>query len=267
MEMYAHFQPIMQGENFTNSEGEIKVSFGYQCNSHKGIPCSAANGCEIRWGNEMPRTGSFSCLSGAALSANATLANTNIYNGLIGAEILPSLDSPNSFRRVPSSPSLSRLDILSSSLQSTMSNLSCSPPSPVDSPETDSYLLTPMSAPSRSDSFLNAMEVQVAGGAADWESKLDVPRASNCMDANGPFEYFLDDGTVGNDAKTASRVDSKKYASAESFMKKTADPKMEVLSDSFRHGVLDSLQRALSQAESDFLYMVEQEMENRPDLV
>ncbi|XVF66231.1 hypothetical protein PTKIN_Ptkin10aG0019100 [Pterospermum kingtungense] len=290
----------MLGEDFSTSEGEIKVSFGYQCNSHQGIPCGAANGCEIRSGKEMPRNGSFSCLSGAALSANATLANTNICNGLIGAEILPSLDSPNSFRRVPSSPSISRLDILSSSLQSSMSNLSCSPPSPVYSPEFDSYFLKPFSAPSRSDSFLNAMDVQVAGGAAgedrvqavcseenewlfcaiydgfngrdaadflagtlyetimfyfnllDWESKQNFPRAPNVLDANGPFEYFLDD---------------KKYASVESFMKISADPKMGVSSDSFRRGVLDSLQRALSQAETDFLNMVEQEMEDRPDLV
>lgn len=299
----------MLGEDFTNSEGEIKVSFGYQCNNHKGIPCGAANGCEIRSGREIPRTGSFSCLSGAALSANATLANTNICNGLIGAEILPSLDSPNSFRRVPSSPSISRLDILSSSLQSSMSNLSCSPPtpSPINSPESDSYFLKPFSAPSRSDSFLNAMEVQVAGGAAgedrvqavcseenewlfcaiydgfngrdaadflagtlyetimfyfnllDWESKHNFPRSPNGLYANGPLEYFFDD--------SKTQIDDKKYASVESFMKLSADPKMEVSSDSFRHGVLDSLQRALSQAENDFLNMVEQEMEDRPDLV
>ncbi|KAK6254506.1 hypothetical protein SCA6_015811 [Theobroma cacao] len=305
----------MRGENFNTSEGEIKVSFGYQCNSHKGIPCSTANGCAIQLGSQMPRTSSFSCLSGAALSANATLANTNICNGLIGAEILPSLDSPNSFRRVPSSPSLTRLDILSSSLQSSMSNLSCSPPSLDDSPESDSYLLKSMSAPSRSDSFLNAMELQVAGGAAgedrvqavcseengwlfcaiydgfngrdaadflagtlyetiivyfnllDRESKHDVPRALNGLNGNGPFEYVHDDSRVGNEAKIPSRIDSKKYASAESFMKKSADHKMEVSSNSFRHGVLDSFQRALSQAENDFLYMVEQEMEDRPDLV
>ncbi|KAK8512105.1 hypothetical protein V6N13_023049 [Hibiscus sabdariffa] len=306
---------IMQGENFINSEGEIKVSFGYQCNSPKGIPFSAHNVREIWSRSEMPRNGSFSCLSGAALSANATLANTNICNGVIGAEILPSLDSPNSFRRVPSSPSLARLDILSSSLQSSISNLSCSPPSPDYSPDTDSFLLRPKSAPSRTDSFLNATEVQVAGGAAgedrvqavcseengwlfcaiydgfngrdaadflagtlyetiifyfsllDWESKQDIPRAPNGSTANGYFEYFHDDITVGNKTKTHSRVDSKKYTSAESFMKKIADHKMEASSDSFRHGVLDSLQRALSQAESDFLYMVEQEMEDRPDLV
>ncbi|KAL4291707.1 hypothetical protein GQ457_14G014210 [Hibiscus cannabinus] len=315
MEMFNLFQTIMQGENFINSEVEIKVSFGYQCNNPKGIPFSAHNVREIWSRSEMPRNGSFSCLSGAALSANATLANTNICNGVIGAEILPSLDSPNSFRRVPSSPSLARLDILSSSLQSSISNLSCSPPSPDYSPDTDSFLLRPMSAPSRTDSFLNATEVQVAGGAAgedrvqavcseengwlfcaiydgfngrdaadflagtlyetiifyfsllDWESKQDIPRAPNGSTANGYFEYFHDDITVGNKTKTHYRVDSKMYTSVESFMKKTADHKMEASSDSFRHGVLDSLQRALSQAESDFLYMVEQEMEDRPDLV
>ncbi|XVF62591.1 hypothetical protein PTKIN_Ptkin09bG0020800 [Pterospermum kingtungense] len=68
----------------------------------------------------------------------------------------------------------------------------------------------------------------------DWQSNLDVPRPSSGLNANGNA---------------------------------SADPKLEVLSDSFRHGVLDSLQRALSQAENDFLYMVEQEMEDRPDLV
>ncbi|KAL4386297.1 hypothetical protein GQ457_09G023720 [Hibiscus cannabinus] len=307
--------PIMQGENFISSEGEIKVSFGYQCNSPIGIPFSTPNVREIWSRSEMPRNGSFSCLSGAALSANATLANTNICNGLIGAEILPSLDSPNSFRRVPSSPSLARLDILSSSLQSSISNLSCSPPSPVYSPDTDSFLLRPLSASSVTDGLFNGMEVQVAGGAAgedrvqavcseengwlfcaiydgfngrdaadflagtlyetiifyfslqDRESKQDVPRAPNGLTTNGYFEYFHDDITVGDKAKTPSRIDNIKYTSAESLMKKTADRKMEVLSDSFRHGVLDSLRRALSQAESDFLYMVEQEMEDRPDLV
>lgn len=49
------------------------------------------------------RSSSFSCLSGAALSANATLANTDLCNGLIGTEILASMDSPKSFRRIPSS--------------------------------------------------------------------------------------------------------------------------------------------------------------------
>ncbi|GMI72156.1 hypothetical protein like AT3G16560 [Hibiscus trionum] len=286
----------MLGENCTDSEGEIKVSFGYQCNNREGIPCGAGNRHGLESGSKMPRNRSFSCLSGAALSANATLANTNICNGLIGSDILPGLDSPNSFRRVPSSSSLLRLDILSTSLQSNMANLSCSPPSSVDSHENDSCLRQPMSAPTRSDSFLNAVEVQVAGGAAgedrvqavcseenewlfcaiydgfngrdaadflagtlyesimfyfnllDSESKQDVPRA--------PFECSLDDSMVGIEA-----------ASAESFMRKSADPEMEASSHSFRHQVLDILQRALIQAENDFLHMVEQEMEDRPDLV
>lgn len=37
--------------------------------------------------------------------------------------------------------------------------------------------------------------------------------------------------------------------------------------DPFGHKVLDSLQSALTQAENDFLCMVEQEMDDRPDLV
>ncbi|KAE8670358.1 putative protein phosphatase 2C 39 [Hibiscus syriacus] len=286
----------MLGDNCADSEGEIKVSFGYQCNDHEGIPCRGGNRYRVESGRKMPRNHSFSCLSGAALSANATLANTNICNGLIGSDILPGLDSPNSFRRVPSSPSLSRLDILSTSLQSTMSNLSCSPPSSVDSHETDFCLRQPTSALTRSDSFLNAVEVQVAGGAAgedrvqavcseenewlfcaiydgfngrdaadflagtlyetimfyfnllDSESKKDVPRA--------PFECSLDDSMTGIEP-----------ASAESFTRKGMDPEMEASSHSFRHRVLGILQRALIQAENDFLHMVEQEMEDRPDLV
>jgi hypothetical protein len=45
------------------------------------------------------RNGSFTWLSGTAISANYALANTNICNGLIGEEILPELGSPNSFRK------------------------------------------------------------------------------------------------------------------------------------------------------------------------
>lgn len=37
--------------------------------------------------------------------------------------------------------------------------------------------------------------------------------------------------------------------------------------DLFGQQVLDSLPSALTQAENDFLYMVEQEMNDRPDLV
>ncbi|GKV31501.1 hypothetical protein SLEP1_g40187 [Rubroshorea leprosula] len=295
---------MTQGESVISPEGEIQISFGYQCNGHKARTFRIFNGCEILPGSKLPRVSSFSCLSGAALSANATLANTNICNGLIGEEILPSLDSPNSFRKVSSSP---RLDILSSSLQSCLSNLSCSLQSPTDPTENDSYLLKYMSAPSRSDSFLNAMEVQVAGGAAgedrvqavcseengwlfcavydgfngrdaadflagtfyetifnlnllDWEKKQDGTRASYGWDVDEPLQY-------GNEERTPSNIENNGYASADNFIKKNENPEMEVSSASFRHGVLDSLQHALNQAENDFLHMVEQEMEDRPDLV
>lgn len=287
----------MQRQSMSNPEGELKVSFGYQCNGHSDGTCEVPNGYSIVPG--IQKTSSFSCLSGAALSANATLANTNICNGLIGAEILPSLDSPNSFRRVPSSPTLSRLDILSSSLQSSLSNLSCSPSSPSDLPEYDSYLSKPMIAPSRSECFLNGMEVQVAGGAAgedrvqavcseehgllfcaiydgfngrdaadflagtlyesvmfysnlfEWESKSDVIRAPDVSDFGGHLQYIFEDES--------------KDSAANSFANASLCPERKI--SSYRHAVLDSLQRALNQAENDFLYMVEQEMEDRPDLV
>ncbi|PQQ14170.1 putative protein phosphatase 2C 40 [Prunus yedoensis var. nudiflora] len=275
-------------------EGELKVSFGYQCNSNRDSSCEDSDEYETL--PELRRNSSFSCLSGAALSANATLANTNICNGLIGAEILPSWDSPNSFRRVPSSPTLSRLDILSSSLQSSMSNLSCSP----STPDSDSYLLKSTSPPSRSEGFLNAMEVQVAGGAAgedrvqalcseengwlfcaiydgfngrdaadflagtlyetivfyfnllDWESSQESIKASSGLDLDGSLPYIEDDSNTINEGRYYQR-------------RKISPPNLQ--RQGFKHGVLDSLQRALSQAENDFLYMVEQEMEDRPDLV
>lgn len=300
----------MQG-SVLNPEGELKVSFGYQCNGQGGSSCMVSNGYE-KLSGKFPRNSSFSCLSGAALSANATLANTNICNGVIGAEILPSWDSPNSFRRVPSSPNLTRLDILSSSLQSSISNLSCSP-SPPSPPEYDSYSLMSMSAPSRSEGFLTAMEVQVAGGAAgedrvqavcseengwlffaiydgfngrdaadflagtlyeniifhtnllDQGSKQDVIRASNGPYPDG-FQNALEDGHNSPGKKTPSGAHDKD-SSIDNFTKNGPCPKLEISSDLFRQGVLDSLQRALSQAENDFLYMVEQEMEDRPDLV
>ena len=173
-----------------SSEGELKISFGYQCHSGRDIPCRVANGCKIP--AEFRRTSSFSCLSGAALSANATLANTNICNGVIGEEILPSLDSPNSFRRVPSSPNLAKLDMLSSSLHSSLSNLSCSPSSPSNMSEYDPCSLKSMSAPSRSEGFLNATEVQVAGGAAGEDRVQAV-----CSEENGWLFCGIYDGFNG----------------------------------------------------------------------
>ncbi|KAF1891218.1 hypothetical protein Lal_00001360 [Lupinus albus] len=292
-------------------EGDLKISFGYQCDSSRGIPCKVAN--DYKGLPMVHRTSSFSCLSGAALSANATLANTNICNGVIGEEILPNLDSPTSFRRVPSSPSLSKLDILSSSLQSNLSNLSCSPSTPSDMLECDPFSLKSMSAPSRSEGFLNATEVQVAGGAAGedrvqavcseetgwlfcaiydgfngrdaadflagtlydtiicyfsmlcWDLEPDSIKACDNDDFGRSFQNKLDDSL--HDHQSPSRF-NENNSSLGCFVNSSTSPsKSEASLKSFSHEVLDSLQRALSQAENDFLYMVEQEMEERPDLV
>ncbi|KDP27788.1 hypothetical protein JCGZ_18868 [Jatropha curcas] len=303
----------MLGASSINQEGEIKVSFGYHCNGHSGS-CMLDDGYETFKNNKLHRNSSFSCLSGAAISANATLANTNICNGVIGAEILPSWDSPNSFRRVPSSPSLSKLDILPSSLQSSMSYLSCSPSSP-SPPEYDSYSLRSASAPSRNEGFLNAIEVQVAGGAAgedrvqavcseengwlfcaiydgfngrdaadflagtlyeniifhtnslDWELGQNVMRASNDLCLDGPLQYPLHAANGSPLEKTPSGNYNKRDSNIDSVTKNDVCTRLKISPDSFRHEVLDSLQRALTQAENDFLNMVEQEMEDRPDLV
>ena len=112
---------MQEPKESSHCSGELNVSFGYQCNSYLNssikVNCEfeLSSGIQIEDSNFKFRSSSFSCLSGAALSANATLANTNICNGLIGEEILPGLDSPRSFRRMPSSPSLSSMDLLSSS--------------------------------------------------------------------------------------------------------------------------------------------------------
>ncbi|XP_061349127.1 probable protein phosphatase 2C 40 isoform X3 [Gastrolobium bilobum] len=270
---------LLQEINMLSPEGELKISFGYKCNSDRGIPCEVASGYKIL--PDVRRTSSFSCLSGAALSANATLANTNICNGKIGGEILPSWDSPNSFRKVPSSPSLSKLDMLSSSLPSSLSYLSCSPSTPSDILEYDSCTLKSMSDPSRSEGFLNAEEVQVAGGAAGEDRVQAV-----CSEENGWLFCAIYDGFNGRDA--ADFLAGTLYDTIISFLNKLIwelepgsikDTNDVVLGGSlqyklddtscksFSHGVLDSLQLALSQAENDFLYMVEQEMEERPDLV
>lgn len=298
----------MQGETINKSEGEIKVSFGYQCNGNGGT-CELSNGYEIQPGILLQRTSSFSCLSGAALSANATLANTNICKGLIGEELLPSWDSPDSFRKVPSSPSLSKLDRLSSSLQSSMSNISCSPSSPSELSESDSFWLKSMSAPCRSEGFLSGMEVQIAGGAAgedrvqavcseengwlfcaiydgfngrdaadflagtfydtiisyfnllDWQSEQDFISASGNLDSDKSFQSIIyDGGTNLKENITLRNSCNKEVLSA-------LGPVVEISSESFKYRVLDGLKCALSQAENEFLYMVEQEMEDRPDLV
>ncbi|XP_022947914.1 probable protein phosphatase 2C 40 isoform X3 [Cucurbita moschata] len=294
----------MLQEASTKAEGELEVSFGYKCNDNiDGIEVS--DKFEIQPG--LRRISSFSCLSGAALSANATLANTNICNGLIGVEILPTWDSPNSFRKVPSSPTLSRLDILSTSLQSSLSNLSCSPSTPTS--EYDSCLLKSTSAPSGSDGFLNVKELQVAGGAAGEDrvqavcseengwlfcaiydgfngrdaadflagtlyetivfyfSLLDWGAKSETSDILDMDNSHLDDSSITQGSFSTLRNNSKSASGINNISEKRSHAKAGMANYPLRHGVLDSLQRALSQTENDFLHMVEQEMEDRPDLV
>ncbi|KAL1806667.1 hypothetical protein ACET3Z_029735 [Daucus carota] len=276
----------MHQEASLDPDGEIKVSFGYHCDEKNENSCGISDEYETASGTKLRRNNSsFSCFSGAALSANATLANTNICNGLFGAEILPTWDSPNSFRRVPSSSSISKLDLLSTSLHSSLSNLSCSPPTP-----SDSFLLKSMSAPSRSESFLNAMELQVAGGAAGEDRVQAV-----CSEENGWLFCAIYDGFNGRDAadylagtlydtigiylnsiewdiesNTTSNFphllddDEGGKATAKDV---STDILAKSLASSSRQRVIDSLQRALCQAENDFLNMVEQEMDDRPDIV
>ncbi|KAI3828518.1 hypothetical protein L1987_02619 [Smallanthus sonchifolius] len=234
----------------------MEVSFGYKC--------STTDGYDIPTGKKLIRkNSSFSCLSGAAISANATLANTNICNGLISSEILPSLDSPKSFRRIPSSPSFTKLDLLSSSFPSSMSYLNCSP-STSENLEFDSFLSKPLSAPSRNEDFLNADEVQVAGGAAG-EDRVQA----FCSEENGWLFCSIYDGFNGRDA--ADFLAGTFYETIRCNLNSLDMEFDYFLGDGNamrpKNRVLDSLQRALNQAENDFLYMVEQEMEDRPDIV
>lgn len=293
------------------------MSFGYQCNSYQSssetddYEFRLSSGIQVQDSNFKFRSSSFSCLSGAALSANATLANTNICNGLIGEEILPGLDSPRSFRRMTSSPSLSSMDLLSSS-HSSISTLSSSMSTDSDMLENNISLWKSTSAPTRSESssFLNAMDVQMAGGAAGEDRVQAV-----CSEENGWLFCGVYDGFNGRDAadflagtlyenigfymqllewrmrKQGENIDPCQKNSFEcsqstgtsksdlslaisaldignkSSMFSTTSVDGESVCKSTRDDVLDCLVRALAQAESDFIYMVEQSMEDRPDLV
>ncbi|XP_055818309.1 probable protein phosphatase 2C 40 [Solanum dulcamara] len=296
---------MMHAQTITDPGEEIKISFGYNFTDDSG---EESDGIEICHGIKLQRANnSFSCLSGAALSGNATLANTNICNGLFGAEILPALDSPTSFRRIPSSQSFSRLDLLSSSLQSNLSILSCSPSSPSALHDDESFSWRSASAP-RSEGFLNATEVKIAGGAAGEDRVQAV-----CSEENGSLFCGIYDGfngrdaadflagtlyeTIGNhlnlldwemeqesgklsdrlgfcgtlhdavqDDKSRIKVnDTSGNVNQGSYVDCFA--KVEKSCDSFKQKVLKSLEQALFQAENDFLHMVEQEMDDRLDLV
>ncbi|XP_010551067.1 PREDICTED: probable protein phosphatase 2C 40 [Tarenaya hassleriana] len=289
---------IIQEEIISDPYGEIEISFAYQC-SNSSQTGTGQNECDGP-GFRLQKTSSFSCLSGAALSANATLANTNICNGLIGTSILPSLDSPKSFRKVPSSPALSKLDMFSPSIHGGgMPGFTSSSP-----PETGSYLLRSMSAPSRNEGFPSRTEVQVAGGAAGEDRVQAV-----CSEENGWLFCAIYDGFNGRDAADflactlyesitfyvhlLDRQLKQKLSNTQqdndensdfysinnagssglhgllsnSTTNTTTDEMDSSSMDMFRQGVLDCLNRALVQAEDDFLRMIEQEMEERPDLV
>ncbi|VVA16797.1 PREDICTED: probable phosphatase 2C [Prunus dulcis] len=262
----------MRGGIMIKPEGELKVSFGYQCNSNRDSSCEDSDEYETL--PELRRNSSFSCLSGAALSANATLANTNICNGLIGAEILPSWDSPNSFRRVPSSPTLSRSEGFLNAMEVQVAGGAagedrvqavCS--------EENGWLFCAIY-----DGFNGRDAADFLAGTLyetivfyfnllDWESSQESIKVSSGLDLDGSLPYMEDDSNTINEERFLPQIYRDTDSSVDNVSKNAPCAKPKVSTNSFRHGVLDSLQRALSQAENDFLYMVEQEMEDRPDLV
>ncbi|XP_047979518.1 LOW QUALITY PROTEIN: probable protein phosphatase 2C 40, partial [Salvia hispanica] len=128
----------------------------------------------------------------------------------------------------------------------------------------ESFSLKSMSAPSRSESFLNAMELQIAGGAAGEDRVQAV-----CSEENGWLFCGIYDGFNGRDA--ADFLAGTLYETITAHLNLLEWDLDQGLSkgadECFKQSVLSSLQRALNQAESEFLYMVEQEMDDRPDLV
>ncbi|CAA6659707.1 unnamed protein product [Spirodela intermedia] len=300
---------IQESEDKFDPSKDLNVSFEYQCNTTWSPtpkpPCDfeICTGVQIQSSMMMMRSSSsFSCLSGAALSANATLANTNICNGIIGEGILPGLDSPKSFKRLSSSPSLSKLDLPNSSSHSSISTLGGSTQSDNEPIENGKSIPTHSSAPMRleSYSFLNAMDIQLAGGAAGEDRVQAV-----CSEENGWLFCGIYDGFNGRDAadflagtfydriglslqilewhmkQEATTVSpGKAPPRLGGIDREPTDSEVEdklklfsidsdggISPESYRDGVLRSLTYALAQAEKDFMYMVEQEMENRPDLV
>ncbi|KAL2341759.1 hypothetical protein Fmac_009699 [Flemingia macrophylla] len=183
--------------------------------------------------------------------------------------------------KVPSSSSFPKLDILSSSVHSSLSNLSCSPSNPSNMLEYEPCSSKSMNAPSRSKGFLNTMEVQVAGGAAGedrvqavcseekgwlfcastlydtiinmlcWDLEPESTKVSNCMNISGSFQYSLDDSLILQEHQsplTFKGINS----SLDCFANSTPPSKSEASPESFSHTVLDGLQHVLSQVENDF---------------
>ncbi|XP_073005746.1 probable protein phosphatase 2C 39 [Typha latifolia] len=297
-------QEAMGGfEKLARTTSDLNISFGYQCNSYQSSDTEAnceyklSTGLEVQDSRILSRSNSFSCLSSAALSANNTLANTSMCNGLLGKKILPGLDSINSFRKY--SP-IARLDFLSSPSGSSISTDN-------DILEINRNSWRSMSAPAtvESSSFLNSMDVQMAGGPAG-EDRVQVV----CSEENGWLFCGIYDGFNGRDAADylagtlydnigfylyllECRIKQQKESSGScekillSSTSETVNNELslgrsevedtqnmpsnsldgEFPSESFQFSVLNCLTSALAQAESDFMSMIEREMDDRPDLV
>ncbi|KAJ3675827.1 hypothetical protein LUZ60_004869 [Juncus effusus] len=268
-----------------DSTMDLNVSFGYHNSSSDCLhssspespnPISNPNpNPNPNSNSKLPTSNSFSRLSGAAISANFTLANTNILNGLISSEILPELDSPNSFRKLTSSPSLNRLDVPSS----------CPSPSRNSPTEKSSY------SPTESPNFLNLTDVRTAGGPAGEDRVQAV-----CSEKDGFLFCGIYDGFNGRDCadflavtlyeniayylhQSECQIKKQQQKLNSNLMRFNSELTMEInmseepsddrqiWSRTFRKEVVNSLVKAVDQAESDFLTMVESEMEDRPDLV
>uniref|UniRef100_A0A7I4B133 protein-serine/threonine phosphatase n=1 Tax=Physcomitrium patens TaxID=3218 RepID=A0A7I4B133_PHYPA len=195
------------------STEELSVHFGYQCQSNHGSsgghqklpspskavsPVSSEDSVSVTLLNgfrNARRNSSFSSLSGAALGANATLANSSICNGKLGEEILPGLDSPKTFRKMDS---LYRTSSLKSDLSSLtiLNNTRTSIGSqsvPAELGDLSSYATTFENA--NRSSFLNAKDVQMAGGAAGEDRVQAV-----CSEDKGWLFCGIYDGFNGRDA-------------------------------------------------------------------
>ncbi|CAD6263869.1 unnamed protein product [Miscanthus lutarioriparius] len=212
----------------------LNVSFGYHCDSYQSFSPENDHGNGISPKNIFgtntmigPRNGSFTCLSGAAISANFTLANTNICNGLIGEEILPELDSPNAFRKIVSSPSMSRLDSFSTSQGSPVS--------------TESSIF------------------EISKNL--WRSSAPTTISSNFL-TNTENRIKQQNGLYNSSESSLNGLKSELTLA----MRNSENEDIK-FSETFRAGVLNCLSTAVEQAENDFLCMVEQEMDDRPDLV
>jgi len=221
------------------------------------------------------RNGSFTCLSGAAIGANATLANTSLGNGIFGVEILPGLDSPKTFRPMGSilrTSSLNTDSSISSTLSTLMSVRNQSYPSLMMAEESRLYRST---SALDSTSFLNAGDVQMAGGAAGEDRVQAV-----CSEEHGWLFCGVYDGFNGRDAADflagmlyeniglhLRALEQRLHQEEANGEDRIDNDGSKSLESKFQQGVLDGLRDALLQTENDFLEMVENEMDERPDLV